>query len=58
MNNIDMFLDQLMAKDTTAIQSIPIDKLHPFTQHPFKVQDNEEMAELTESIKELGVLTP
>ena len=58
MNNIDMFLDQLMAKDTTAIQSIPIDKLHPFIQHPFKVQDNEEMAELTESIKELGVLTP
>lgn len=58
MNNIDMFLDQLMAKDTTAIHSIPIDKLHPFTQHPFKVQDNEEMAELTESIKELGVLTP
>ena len=58
MNNIDMFLDQLMAKDTTAIQTIPTDKLHPFPQHPFKVQDNEEMAELTESIKELGVLTP
>lgn len=58
MNNIELFLDQLMARDTTAIQTIPTDKLHPFPQHPFKVQDNEEMTELTESIKELGVLTP
>ena len=58
MNNIEPFLDQLMARDTTAIQTIPTDKLYPFPQHPFKVQDNEEMTELTESIKELGVLTP
>ena len=58
MNNIELLLDQLMARDTTAIQTIPTDKLHPFPQHPFIVQDNEEMAELTESIKELGVLTP
>ena len=35
-----------------------IDKLHDFRNHPFKVTDDEKMDELTESIKERGVLLP
>lgn len=58
MTNLDQLLDQLMTKDSNTIITIPTAALHPFPDHPFKVQDNEEMAELTESIKELGVLTP
>lgn len=37
---------------------IPIQSLHPFEGHPYKVQDNEEMNRLIESIQEQGVMTP
>ena len=37
---------------------IPIQNLHPFEGHPYKVQDNDEMNRLIESIQEQGVLTP
>ena len=37
---------------------ISIDKLHPFENHPYKVQDNEEMEALAESIKEHGIVSP
>ncbi|MBQ2390659.1 MAG: ParB N-terminal domain-containing protein, partial [Clostridia bacterium] len=37
---------------------IAIDKLHAFENHPYKVQDNEEMEALVESIKEHGIVSP
>ena len=37
---------------------IAIDKLHAFENHPYKVQDNEEMDALAESIKEHGIVSP
>ena len=58
MNNIDMLLDQLITKDTPTIAQISTDKLHPFPAHPFKVQDDEDMEQLTQSIQSQGVLTP
>ena len=39
-------------------KNISIEKLHPFENHPYKVQDNEEMESLTESIKAHGVVSP
>ena len=39
-------------------KNIPIYQLHPFENHPYKVQDNEEMERLTESIMQHGILTP
>ena len=39
-------------------KNIPIEKLHPFENHPYKVQDNEEMETLAESIKVHGVVSP
>ena len=41
-----------------SVISIPINKLHPFKDHPYKVVDNTEMNNLTESIQENGILTP
>jgi len=38
--------------------AIPVNKLHGFENHPFKVLDNDEMNTLIESIQDLGVLTP
>ena len=40
------------------VQQIPIDELHPFTNHPFKVVDDEAMTRTVESIKLLGVTNP
>lgn len=37
---------------------IPVNKLRPFEGHPYKVQDNEEMNSLIESIQEQGILSP
>ena len=37
---------------------IPLSKLHPFPEHPYKVQDNEEMDRLVESIEQHGILSP
>ena len=39
-------------------KNIPIEKLRPFENHPYKVQDNEEMDALAESIKAHGVVSP
>ena len=43
-------------KSTKKILSI--DKLHAFENHPYKVQDNEEMEALAESIKTHGIVSP
>ena len=37
---------------------LDLNKLHPFAGHPYKVQDNEEMDALVESIRMNGILTP
>ena len=40
------------------VQQIPIDELHPFTNHPFKVLDDEAMTRTVESVAQSGVLAP
>lgn len=40
------------------IVDIDINLIASFKDHPFKVEDNEQMQELVESIREFGVLTP
>ena len=37
---------------------IPVEKLHPFEGHPFKVKDDAEMNTLIESIQTQGILSP
>ena len=45
-------------KQREQVQQIPIDALHPFTNHPFKVLDDEAMTRTVESIAQYGVLAP
>ncbi len=40
------------------VQQIPIGDLHPFEGHPFKVLDDDSMAETVESIRQMGVANP
>jgi len=40
------------------VQMLPVSKLFPFRNHPFKVKDDEGMAQTVESVKQFGVLVP
>ena len=40
------------------IEEIPLDKIDPFPDHPYKVRDDEDMMNLVESVKANGVITP
>ena len=40
------------------MNTIPIKKIHPFEEHPYKVLDNEEMNELIQSVQQHGILSP
>ena len=53
-------LDDLFERSWSenAVISLRTDKLYPFAGHPFKVRDDADMAELVESIRTHGVLTP
>lgn len=56
----DLFTTQEMRDDAKLerVQNIPISELHPFKDHPFKVQNNEEMERMIESIRKVGAITP
>lgn len=40
------------------VRNIPLAELHPFKGHSFKVQNNEEMQRMIESIRKVGAITP
>ena len=56
----DLFTTQEMRDDAKLerVQNIPLSELHPFKDHPFKVQNNDEMERMIESIRKVGAITP
>lgn len=56
----DLFSTDAMRAEAKAphIQEIPLDLIDPFPDHPFQVNDDEDMAKLVESIKTRGLITP
>ena len=40
------------------VRSIPIEQIEDFPEHPFKIQNDEQMQKLIDSIKDYGVITP
>ena len=56
----DLFTTQAERDDAKLerVKSIPIDELHPFKNHPFKILNNEEMERMIESIRKVGTITP
>jgi ParB family chromosome partitioning protein len=67
-NNVSSMLTSLDALFTTQeerdeaqlekIRVIPLEELRPFKDHPFKVQNDEEMGRIIESVRTVGVLSP
>ena len=56
-----IYLNQLHGKDILNIEKsipIPIEKLFPFPNQPFQVNNDEKMEEMAKTIKESGVSTP
>ena len=56
----DLFSSQEERDDAKLerVKDIPLCELHPFKDHPFKIQNNEEMKHLIESVKQFGTITP
>ncbi len=55
---LNKFEDLFMGNDTSSTVELPISELHSFANHPFKVLENDDMAELVNSIKQNGVINP
>ena len=56
----DLFSTQAERDDAKLerVKNIPLDELHPFKNHPFKILNNEEMERMIESIRKVGTITP
>ena len=56
----DLFATEEIREDTQRekVQNIPLEELHPFKNHPFKVVDDALMQETVDSIMQFGVLNP
>ena len=53
----EMSAEKVVKQPKPKLMSIKLEKLHPFRNHPYKVIDDESMAELIESIKQYGMLS-
>lgn len=54
-------LDELFGTsgdEQNGVCEVLLDSIHPFPNHPFKVLDDEKMKELSDSVKQYGVLVP
>lgn len=58
MKKTEQLVNEILSPPKKKAANIPIEKLHTFNGHPFKVLDNEEMEILTESIRQQGILSP
>ncbi len=58
LNSFDDLLCIGNTKGNYEVVELPLHQLYTFKDHPFRVVDDEEMAQLVESIKEKGVLSP
>lgn len=61
MNSLDELFSSQEERDDAKLErvkEIPLAELHPFKDHPFKIQNDDEMKRLMESIQKFGTLTP
>lgn len=60
-NSLDELFSSQEERDDAKLErvkEIPLTELHPFKDHPFKIQNDDEMKRLMESIQKFGTLTP
>lgn len=60
-NSLDELFSSQEERDDAKLErvrDIPLNELYPFKDHPFKIQNDDEMKRLIESIQKFGTLTP
>ena len=57
MIKISSYNDIVGGEDVSVIE-VPLEELHQFKDHPFKVLDDDKMQDIVDSIKKHGVLMP
>lgn len=60
-NSLDELFSSQEERDDAKLErvrDVPLNELHQFRDHPFKIQNDEEMNRLIESIQKFGTLTP
>lgn len=60
-NSLDELFSSQEERDDAKLErvkEIPLNELHPFKEHPFKIQNDDEMKRLIEIIQKFGTLTP
>ena len=55
---IDLLSDEPVVAVQNAQTMIPVDKIVPFHNHPFRLYEGERLEDMVESIREHGVLNP
>lgn len=50
--------DPVENKTETGIVSLPVDEIHPFHVHPFRLYEGERLDDMVQSIRDYGVLNP
>ena len=61
MNSLDELFSSQEERDDAKLErvkEIPLTELHPFKDHPFKIQNDDEMKRLMESIQKVGTRPP
>lgn len=58
MTNTEQFANKMLHPPKKKAANIQVEKLHTFEGHPFKVLDDEDMDNLTESIQTQGIISP
>jgi ParB family chromosome partitioning protein len=58
VNALDRQNGEKQTINSIEVQNIPLDRLHPFKNHPFKVLNDDELKRMAESILAIGAITP
>ena len=55
---LDVLCGEDIAAPVNGIEMLPIDSVHPFRKHPFRLYEGERLDDMVESIREHGILSP
>lgn len=58
VNALDKQNGEKQSSLSIEVQNIPLEQLHPFKDHPFKVMNDDELKRMAESILAIGAITP
>lgn len=55
---VDVLCGADISASGTGIKMLPIDSIHPFRKHPFRLYEGERLDDMVDSIREHGILSP